>query len=135
MKKLTVSAFALLAIVFALTSAFTSQKKVAMFDDAWFKIAATVDLDDFEDATGSTGGYDVMSTYVNSAGVATPIAETELANEGCEGSSEILCAVKFDEAQYGTVQAGELRQGDLDALETTLNGQPFQPIQISYRVQ
>lgn len=80
MKKLSISLFALLAIVFAVTSAFTSKSAKSPFAVAYF----------VKDVPAGS------STAASSYDETTPIADINDLPEGCELTNGVVCASQWN---------------------------------------
>jgi hypothetical protein len=105
MKKLSISLFAVLAIVFAVSSAFTTAKKVTKD----FRIFEYTQADQ-EEAFQSNGHWNSLESYIGDTPLTTP-------PEACDGG-DVVCAVDL----YIDLGVGEIQQEDFAATITELEG-------------
>jgi hypothetical protein len=104
MKKLSISLFAVLAILVAVSSAFTTAKR-SIDDPNWFVLNGAAQSSTFQQEGTTIGNFDYLPTYANT----TPMAIEDAAEE-CPASSGLVCAARIDS------HGGTLDQTDLNAL-------------------
>ena len=101
MKKVSISLLAIIAVVFAVSSAFTTVERKAAFDSAWFEVPGTYAQENIANFVGN------VPLSVGDAAIICPSTLT----------SDPICAVEHERGAGSS--ATDLEQADLNQSDPT----------------